>query len=183
MKAITLTQPWATLVAIGAKHYETRSWAPPFPSGILAIHAGKGIPKELGGEKGHLRRCAEEPFASVLAAAGYTALNLPRGEVIAITQVHGCFTTNSFRPEMVAEGWVDPWGANGERWKVEPAEHEAAFGNYGPDRVAWALGGVIDLLVSSEWRYPCRGRQKVWNLPDKIADELNERMNMAAFLL
>ena len=27
MKALTLTQPWATLVAIGAKRIETRSWA------------------------------------------------------------------------------------------------------------------------------------------------------------
>ncbi len=27
MKAITLWQPWASLIAIGAKQYETRSWA------------------------------------------------------------------------------------------------------------------------------------------------------------
>ena len=26
MKALTLTQPWATLVAIGAKRIETRIW-------------------------------------------------------------------------------------------------------------------------------------------------------------
>jgi hypothetical protein len=26
MKAITLWQPWASLIAIGAKKYETRSW-------------------------------------------------------------------------------------------------------------------------------------------------------------
>lgn len=29
MKAISLWQPWATLIAIGAKRFETRSWAPP----------------------------------------------------------------------------------------------------------------------------------------------------------
>ena len=27
VKALTLTQPWATLVAIGAKRIETRSWS------------------------------------------------------------------------------------------------------------------------------------------------------------
>jgi len=40
MKAITLTQPWATLVAILVKQIETRSWRT-FYRGPLAIHAGK----------------------------------------------------------------------------------------------------------------------------------------------
>jgi hypothetical protein len=44
MKALTLTQPWATLVAIGAKTIETRSW-PTSYRGPLAIHAAKGYPK------------------------------------------------------------------------------------------------------------------------------------------
>lgn len=39
MKAITLMQPWATLVAIGAKRLETRSWSTNY-RGPLAIHAG-----------------------------------------------------------------------------------------------------------------------------------------------
>lgn len=29
MRAITLWQPWASLVAVGAKKYETRSWPAP----------------------------------------------------------------------------------------------------------------------------------------------------------
>ena len=40
LKAITLWQPWATLVAAGAKQYETRSWRTDY-RGPLAIHAGK----------------------------------------------------------------------------------------------------------------------------------------------
>ena len=43
MKALTLTQPWATLVAIGAKQIETRSWRT-FYRGPLAIHAAKSLP-------------------------------------------------------------------------------------------------------------------------------------------
>jgi hypothetical protein len=42
MKAITIWQPWATLIMIGAKPYEFRSWKPP-ASAIgepMAIHAG-----------------------------------------------------------------------------------------------------------------------------------------------
>ncbi|KQO04623.1 hypothetical protein ASF12_13925 [Paenibacillus sp. Leaf72] len=39
MKAITIIQPWATLIAIGAKQYETRGWSTKH-RGALAIHAG-----------------------------------------------------------------------------------------------------------------------------------------------
>ena len=40
LKAITLWQPWATLVTAGVKQYETRSWRTDY-RGPLAIHAGK----------------------------------------------------------------------------------------------------------------------------------------------
>ena len=43
MKALTLTQPWATLVATGAKQIETRSWSTRY-RGPLYIHAAKGFP-------------------------------------------------------------------------------------------------------------------------------------------
>lgn len=42
MKALTVWQPWATLIMIGAKPYEFRSWRPPswLVGQRLAIHAG-----------------------------------------------------------------------------------------------------------------------------------------------
>jgi len=42
MKALTIWQPWATLIMIGAKPYEFRSWQPPrwLIGQRLAIHAG-----------------------------------------------------------------------------------------------------------------------------------------------
>lgn len=42
MRIITLHQPWASLVALGLKQYETRSWATKY-RGKLAIHAGKKV--------------------------------------------------------------------------------------------------------------------------------------------
>jgi hypothetical protein len=45
MKSITIIQPWATLIALGEKKYETRGW-PTKHRGPLAIHAGKKIDKE-----------------------------------------------------------------------------------------------------------------------------------------
>lgn len=46
MKAISLWQPWASLVAVGAKKIETRSWATKY-RGSLAIHATKKWNLEL----------------------------------------------------------------------------------------------------------------------------------------
>ncbi|TRU31740.1 MAG: ASCH domain-containing protein [Microcystis aeruginosa Ma_QC_B_20070730_S2] len=40
MKAISLWQPWASLVANGLKLYETRGWPTKY-RGVLAIHAAK----------------------------------------------------------------------------------------------------------------------------------------------
>ena len=42
MKALTQHQPWASLIAIEAKRFETRSWSTPY-RGLLAIHAGKTL--------------------------------------------------------------------------------------------------------------------------------------------
>lgn len=44
MKVITLKQPWATLIALGYKQYEFRSWSTKYRGPIL-IHAGQGVDK------------------------------------------------------------------------------------------------------------------------------------------
>lgn len=45
MKALSLTQPWAQLVATGQKQIETRSWSTRY-RGPLYIHAAKKFPRE-----------------------------------------------------------------------------------------------------------------------------------------
>jgi len=40
MKAITILQPWASLIVCGVKQIETRSWVTKY-RGQIAIHAGK----------------------------------------------------------------------------------------------------------------------------------------------
>jgi hypothetical protein len=52
MKALTVRQPWAALLILGAKQYETRTW-PTRHRGILLIHAERtslfaGIRRWLG---------------------------------------------------------------------------------------------------------------------------------------
>ncbi|MEK3688583.1 ASCH domain-containing protein [Paenibacillus sp. FSL R10-2736] len=73
MKCLTIRQPWATLIALGEKQIETRSW-PTSYRGDLAIHAGMQVDKAI---------CKTEPYQSVLARHGYTADNLPSGVILA----------------------------------------------------------------------------------------------------
>lgn len=151
MKAITLTQPWATLVAIGAKSVETRSWfVGPAQRGVgaqplglpLAIHAAKGFPTEAQ------MLVAEEPFTSALRRAFPNAASprecidqLPRGAVIATAVLLHCVTVEH----------------------LEHAPHiltqtERAFGNYGAGRYAWRLWDVRALVEP----IPARGSLGLW---------------------
>ena len=47
MKALTLMQPWATLIINGPKRIENRTWRPPHDliGQVIAIHAGKRYDK------------------------------------------------------------------------------------------------------------------------------------------
>jgi len=51
MKAISLWQPWATLISIGAKRIETRSWETLY-RGSIVIHAAKRWSKDQRGAQG-----------------------------------------------------------------------------------------------------------------------------------
>lgn len=42
MKALTIIEPWATLLMMGKKRYETRDWQIGY-RGLLAIHSGKKV--------------------------------------------------------------------------------------------------------------------------------------------
>lgn len=75
MKAISLWQPWATLVAIGEKQYETRSWFPKY-RGLLAIHAAKKMDNLI---KAY---CEQEPFKSALGCR-----DIPLGAIVAVVKL------------------------------------------------------------------------------------------------
>lgn len=83
IKALTLWQPWATLVAIGAKQIETRSWATAY-RGPLAIHAAKHTPKEAADVAFAL------PVTEALRAHDYHPGRLPSGVVMAVCELTAC---------------------------------------------------------------------------------------------
>lgn len=138
MYAITLTQPWATLVAIGAKRFETRSWGT-HHRGPLAIHAGAGLADYTKRELVEL--CQAAPFADALAAGGYQGFaDLPRGAIVAVGQLRSCIHLEDYL--------LPPGGAPRER----------IFGNYAPGRYAWILEHVRALPEP----IPARGALGLW---------------------
>lgn len=155
MKAISLLQPWATLVAVGAKRLETRSWSTPY-RGRIAIHASKGF--------GPVYRflAGEEPFRSALAAGGYQSPGeLPRGAVVALATLVDCI------PVTTTCGGFARFARRGNFDDI-PAS-ELPFGDFGPGRWAWVLEDVVRL----EEPYPARGSLGVWTwiVPPHLGDD------------
>ncbi|KYG90813.1 hypothetical protein A0U40_17955 [[Bacillus] sp. KCTC 13219] len=84
MKAITITQPWASLIALGEKRFETRGWSTTH-RGKIAIHAGKKVNEE-----------AFEDFKTILKRYGITsAEELLTGAVIATANLVDCHKVTS----------------------------------------------------------------------------------------
>ncbi|QWU14903.1 ASCH domain-containing protein [Paenibacillus sophorae] len=146
MRCITILQPWATLIALGEKKFETRSWKTK-NRGQLAIHAGKKIDKEI---------CQREPFKSVLAKHGYTADNLPTGSVVAVCRLKECYRVTRPYGE---NGLISLEGTHQLRTWGDYLSNEQLFGDYSDGRFAWELADVQRLPEP----IPAKGRQGLWN--------------------
>ena len=152
MRVLSLTQPWASLMAFGEKRYETRSWSTPY-TGLVAIHAAKGFPREC------MMLCkANEPFTGALVKHGATTLKPlvdAGGHIIAVVELVCCVRTRGEVPRK-------PDGLFSQ--SVPPAEHEASFGDYSPGRFAWMTRGLRRL------REPVahRGAQGLRDLPPEV---------------
>lgn len=139
MKALTIIQPWATLIASGHKMNETRSWKTNYRGEVL-IHAGKN-PKD------YTSGCyIDDPDGRHFQEAGITPNNfeeLPRGLIIGKATLVNCIHINKeFRDHLK---------------RSNPAEY--AFGDYRIGRYAW----VFENPVLFEKPIPARGRQGLWN--------------------
>lgn len=141
MKALTLTQPWATLVAIGAKKIETRGW-PTSYRGPLAIHAAKGFPKWAK------ETCDEYEFAAELGSSV-----IPVGVMLATCRLVSCIPTRELQTNRVIE--VDP-AAKCENFFL--SDLERTFGDYAPGRWAWLLADVKRLSDP----IPIKGALGLW---------------------
>ena len=149
MKALTLYEPWAFLVAVRAKKIETRSWKTDY-RGPLAIHASKNIPSfaEIMCE-------TEEHFNDALKDAGiyFTGdvplkVLIPCGAVLCICNLVDCL---KILRQDGSEAQLED-----DRIIYQP---EYFFGDYALGRYAWILNDVKKL----EKPIPAKGQLGLWN--------------------
>src|SRR5258708_3897578 len=91
MKALSIRQPFATLLCLGVKEYETRTWKTDY-RGLVAIHASSifDVPAR--------QLCVESAVRDLLAAAGYrTPLALPLGKILGVARLVDCVPTAALR--------------------------------------------------------------------------------------
>jgi hypothetical protein len=136
MKALTLYQPWATLIAIGVKKIETRSWSTEY-RGSLAIHSSSKWQKEARLLLGR------DPFFKVLYEAGYAYKEAHAlGAIVAICELEACFPIHTGPLLLSAQ--------------------EKAFGDYTPGRFMW----MLDKVQKLEKPITVKGAQGLWNIQD-----------------
>lgn len=151
MKAISIHQPWASLIAYEAKKYETRSWATDY-RGPIAIHATVRDPANLF----NYMLC--EFIDAARAALDVTDFSLlPRGHVIATAELVGChhITTFDGNPDRIYLPRFDQVGACSIK---EIVDNELLFGDFTPGRYAWEFANVKLLLEP----VPTKGKQRLW---------------------
>jgi hypothetical protein len=140
IKALTLIQPWATLIALGEKQIETRSWSPNF-KGKLAIHAGLKI---------DLDACGQPWIKAALAKHGITIPEkLPTGCVIATCTIFD-YVQMAYNHDAKHEVEVPGYKLSNQ---------EYALGHYEHGRWAWILANVI----LPDEHIPARGKQRLWD--------------------
>jgi hypothetical protein len=136
MKAISLWEPWASLIRTGAKKFETRSWPTKY-RGPLLICASKG-----GLSCAKLNDLLDDPnFQKGLSGLngektriGISHLNF--GKAVAVVNLINCLTTESVV------------------WAEQLTKEDRAFGDWGIGRYAWKLE-----LIEAIEPFPVKGHQ------------------------
>ncbi|MDJ0511309.1 MAG: ASCH domain-containing protein [Crocosphaera sp.] len=137
IKAISLHQPWASLITMGIKHFETRSW-PTNYRGKLVICAAKKNSKEQ-----------QSSYCTLASGLGIDLTlhpwdSLPLGMAIAVCDLVDCI--------QMTEDFIN-----------EQSETERCCGHWEPGRFAWKLDNVQSLPLP----VPIKGKQGLWNItPD-----------------
>lgn len=166
MKTLSLLQPWATLVVIGAKKFETRSWSTAY-RGPLLIHASK----RYAGEDQVMAKI-EPFFTALLNESTYT------GAIIGKVDLVDCISTEEWMNRntqdhgpmvrlVVAEIGV------GEKYLKQTSWKEYEFGDYSPGRFAWKLENPVKL---DEKPISARGSLGLWEFDESALGHLAERV-------
>jgi len=154
MKAISLWQPWASLMAVGAKEIETRSWCTGH-RGELVICASKKRhrPGEIPAVVEYwLRRYAKDLDLPTPALFQEMMAALPYGQAVAVVDLTDCIPTAYVRASMM--------------------EHDLGDYSLGLGRWAWRTENCRRL------KKPVRihGYQSVWRLSEAEESLVREQL-------
>lgn len=144
LRVLSLHNPWACLMACGAKLTETRGWGDKISyRGDVAIHASKGIDAE---EK---ELCTLPPFADELVKGGWKTLRdviATGGHVVCVVEVYDIVLMTEEMCRAVE--------------KESPLDF--AFGAWSPGRYAWRTRNLRRLDKPVE----LRGLQGLYTWPE-----------------
>ena len=156
LRAISLWQPWATLLVIGEKVFETRSWYTEY-AGPLLIHAAK--------HKGTFERDFTNTamVTASLRRGGYGSYDdLPFGAIIGRVELVKCWPTAVVDKRICEESGED--------------SQELVYGNFDPGRIAWECRKPQHFGRPLPWK----GSQGFFGVPgDIVARHLCEHITAA----
>jgi hypothetical protein len=141
LQAISLWQPYASLIAAKVKPFETRHWAvsPRLIGQRVAIHAALRRPTQAE---------VAELFDDVAEALGFCHWHqrIPYGAIVCTAKLIGCHRVTH---------WNGPKPVLGKRGEIK----DDGFGDYSTGRYCWELGDVqvFDPAI------PAKGGQGWWN--------------------
>jgi hypothetical protein len=143
MKAISLWQPWATLMAIGAKKNETRGRRT-HVRGDIVICSAKRVELPSLVILQQLYELASTDPALRRSTAWAVFNSLPFGYALCVVTLHGCVPTEV------------------ERHVISAIEERC--GNYEDGRFAWQTGN----LRPFNQPFPIKGSQGWFDIPDEM---------------
>lgn len=141
MKALTIIQPWATLLAAGKKRMETRSWKTNYRGEIL-LHAG-GMRFNYFSDVCHGRKDLKSYFEGVGIGSDADLQTLPFKAIVGKAVLVNCVQIDALTAEFIR--------------KQHPEEY--AFGDFTPGRYAW----IMEHAVLFKKPVPASGKQGLWN--------------------
>jgi len=149
LKVISLLQPWATLVVIGAKKIETRSWNTKYRGPIL-IHASKSMESA--------KEILDNPeiynsFSIALQQAD-GKIKLPFGAIIGKVNI-----VDSIKFEKQDKKCLKLFFNHELKLGWEFTDQELAFGDYSAGRYGWLLNNPVQFKKP----IPAKGSRMFWD--------------------
>jgi activating signal cointegrator 1 len=141
VKAISLWQPWASLMAAGLKKIETRSW-PTSYRGDLVICSTKTTPPNV---RRWLLESRQPDALAIISACHNHIREQPAGVALCLVHLAACWPTEEARTTVEAQA-------------------ELAFGDYNDGRFAWFTTDIRPFAVP----FAVRGRQGMFDIDDAI---------------